>query len=379
MLRANWKQAASDRKNHATISKRSPLIESIFGGGLAAPSNGRDPLSYRTSPEASSCANVTSAGQSPSGPHCFTTLPFGSPELVDSRRNKESRLTVSLVICTRERPEYLSRCLHTVSCLNPAPDEVLIVDNTSGTEVVRSLAQQCGARYIVEPIPGLSRARNRGFAECTSEIVAYIDDDAEVDPDWLAAIAEPFADPLIAAVTGETISSPALRENFRGAPTRYVGDHNPLWFEMATFGGLGIGTNMAIRRSAVPQAKLFDERLGRGAPIRLAEESYAFAWLLSRGFRAAHVPTAFVLHEMKSMDVLEEATASIAYWMLLFNDFPAHRMDLARFLFRRLRRKPLSWPRQDQRAGAIISSGWKTYLKAGFAGFRLYLHCRKKA
>jgi len=289
----------------------------------------------------------------------------------------ESCLTVTLVICTRDRPDLLSRCLRAISCLEPAPDEVLVVDNTPGREVVRSMAQSNGARYIVEPLPGLSRARNRGFAESTSDIIAYIDDDAEADPDWLGKMMEQFGDPLVAAVTGETISSPALRDYFRPLPTRFVCNHDPLWFEMATFGGLGFGTNMAIRRSAVLSPKPFDERLGRGAPIRLAEESYAFASLLARDFRAAHVPYAFVLHETKPMDVLEEATASIAYWMLLLSDFPTHRMDLLRFLLRRLRRKPLAWPRENQNAGAFISSGWRTYCKAGVAGVRLYLSCRK--
>lgn len=305
------------------------------------------------------------------------TLPSSYSKLPDSRSSKDSCPTVTLVICTRDRPDLLSRCLRAVSRLDPAPDEVLVVDNTSGREVVRSLAHENGAHYVVEPVPGLSRARNRGVAESTSDIVAYIDDDAEADPDWLSAIMEPFADPLVAVVTGETISSPALRDYFRPQPARYVGNHDPLWFEMATFGGLGFGTNMAIRRSAVPSPKVFDERLGRGAPIRLAEESYAFASLLARGFRAAHVPSAFVLHETKPIDVLEEATATIAYWLLLFSDFPGHRMDLLRFLFRRLRRKPLAWPRETQHAGAIVSSGWKIYLKAGFAGTRLYLRCRK--
>lgn len=306
------------------------------------------------------------------------TLPFRLSKLADAR-SEDLCLTAALVICTRDRPEFLARCLRAVSCLNPAPDEVIVVDNTTGREDVRSLSEAHGVRYIVEPIAGLSRARNRGFAVSTSDIVAYIDDDAEADPGWIGTIMDQFADPLIAAVTGETINSPALRDYFRSQPARYVGNHDPLWFEMATFGGLGFGTNMAIRRTAVPSLMPFDERLGRGAPIRLAEESYAFASLLARGFRAAHVPFAFVLHEMKPMDILEEATASIAYWLLLFADFPGHRMDLLRFLFRRLRKKPLAWPRENQKAGAIISSGWKTYFRAGFSGVRLFLSCRKQS
>lgn len=299
--------------------------------------------------------------------------------MADSRSSSTSRLTVDLVICTRDRPELLGRCLRAVCDLDPAPDQILVIDNTPGGEAVRSVAVAHGARYIVEPAAGLSRARNRGFAESTSDIVAYIDDDAEADAEWLGALMEPFGDSTVAVVTGETIHAPALRDTFRPQPPRYVSNHDPLWFEMATFGGLGYGTNMAIRRSAIASPKPFDERLGRGAPIRLAEESYAFATLLARGFRAAHVPSAFVLHAMTPIDVPRDATASIAYWMVLFADFPGHRMDLLRFLFRRLRRKPLPWPRENQQAGAILSSGWKTYLTAGFAGLRLYRRCRNRS
>ena len=57
-------------------------------------------------------------------------------------------------------------------------------------------------RYVCEPQPGLDRARNRAIAESRGEIVAFTDDDVEVDPGWVRAAAIHFANPEVMAVTG---------------------------------------------------------------------------------------------------------------------------------------------------------------------------------
>jgi O-antigen biosynthesis protein len=284
--------------------------------------------------------------------------------------------TVTIVICTRNRPDQLRNCLQAVSNLEPAPTEVLVVDNTSGEPEIKAAALALGARYTIESVPGLSRARNRGLAESNSDVVAFLDDDATPVKNWLALLLAPFADPQVACVTGDTYDSVTASASSTGKPTRFLGSRDPLWFEIANFGGLGYGTNMALRKSSAgPQ--IFDHRLGRGTPLWIAEESYAFAALIARGYRAAHVPPAIVIHPSKPRDIQREASTSFAYWLLLFFDFPGHRMDLLRFLFRRLLRKKLPWPRDPQEPGEVITSGWRIYVKAGFAGTLLYLRNRK--
>lgn len=288
------------------------------------------------------------------------------------------RLTVTIIVCTRHRNDVLAQCLDSISRLQPRPDELIVVDNTTGDQDTKLLAARYGARYVVEPVPGLSRARNRGWAEAKSDIVAYVDDDAVVDSGWLDALLRPFDDSRVAVVTGETVASAQQVQEKRNVPARYVSVEDPLWFEMATFGGLGFGTNMAMRRNSCPNGHPFDERLGRGAAIHIAEESYAFATLLARGHRAAHVYEAAVVHPEKPFRVEEEATASVAYWLTLFADFPGHRLDLMRFLGKRLFGKELSWPREPGGAGEIISSGWRVWTKAGITGLRLYLRSGRR-
>ena len=284
--------------------------------------------------------------------------------------------TVTIAICTRNRAEDLKTCLHAIACLNPRPDEILVVDNSEGDRVTEEVAQKRGVRYVVEPAAGLSRARNRALAESTCEIVAYMDDDALPSEDWLEHILAPFADPLVASASGPVAPSGAAR-NPAPAPERFLSNHDPQWFEMATFGGMGWGSNMAVRRSVCSTWKGLDVRLGNGAPLRIAEESHAFASLVALGYRAAFVPAAVIYHPLKPWNAQQEAISSFAYWMLLLCEFPGHRVDLVRFLTRRLRGKRLTWPRDPQTPGQIISSGWRVRLKAGLAGTLLYLRSRK--
>jgi glycosyltransferase involved in cell wall biosynthesis len=260
-----------------------------------------------------------------------------------------------------------------VGALQPAPDEVLVVDNTEGDPEIEGLARQFHARYSVEPVVGVARARNRGLAESSTDIVAYIDDDAVPRPDWLKHLLVPFEEPEIAVVTG-LIATPQISRNQELAevPLR-VDDKVVHWLEIATFGGLGLGSNMALRRSACAGFRVFDVRLGRGAPIEIAEENYAFAALLSRGHAGIYLPSAVVDHPPLRHDTtLHEARNSFAYWLVLFSAFPARRRDLLSFLSRRLRREKLGWQRDSADPGEIISSSWWVKLKAGLRGLLLF-------
>ena len=290
---------------------------------------------------------------------------------------KELGLTVTVVICTRNRPSLLGHCLEAVAALTPSPDEILVVDNSRGDPGTEQAARKFQARYVVEPVRGLSRARNRGMAESISDIVAYLDDDATPDTHWLEYLIAPFSDPTVAAVTGETITPDIKDRTLISEAPRTVSKDDSQWFEMATFGGLGVGNNMALRKAACPGNRIFDVRLGRGAPLNIAEESHAFASLLLKGYRAVHVPNAIVVHPETNGDIERRAISSVAYWCLLFAEFPGHRLDMLRFLFRRLRRKSLTWPRNPQAPGEIITSGWRVYWSASLRGALLYLRSRK--
>ena len=285
--------------------------------------------------------------------------------------------TVAVVICTRNRPASLRNCLHAISQMRRAPNQTIVVDNTPGEKETELLAREYGACYIVEPTPGLSRARNRGLAETNCDVVAYLDDDAMPEEGWLDALRKPFVDPAVCVVTGGIVPvATSVRDS--SVSSRSLTNKDPRWFEIAAYGGLGIGTNMALRREQCLGWEVFDERLGRGAPLEALEEHHAFVSLVARGHKAVFLPDAVVIHTSHyPTNATRDARNSIAYWMILFSEYPEYRRDLLGFLFRRLRHKPREWHRNTPDPGDIITSNWGSLLKAGLAGALLYLRCRK--
>src|ERR1019366_6008990 len=105
----------------------------------------------------------------------------------------------TVVICTRDRPKERGRCLEAVSRLRYRRFDVLVVDNAPSDSQASRVAARWGARYVLEPIKGASRARTRGVRSCDAEIIAFCDDDSVPEPEWLAALVSEFRDPLVMA------------------------------------------------------------------------------------------------------------------------------------------------------------------------------------
>jgi cellulose synthase/poly-beta-1,6-N-acetylglucosamine synthase-like glycosyltransferase len=293
--------------------------------------------------------------------------------LILPTKSSELSITSTVVICTRHRPDLLERCLAAVRSLNPHPNDILVIDNSEGDHETRRVAEKSQARYSIEAVRGLSRARNRGIAECHTDIVVFLDDDVVPEQDWLAHLLAPFADSETGASSGNVITPDSRRTGEPERP-RSIDRQNSRWVEIAAFGGLGFGANMAFRKSALPNGRFFDERLGRGAPLEIGEESYAFVWLLSRGYRVVYIPAAVVHHPpLRRIPVDLEARNSFAYLLLLLTEFPAQRINLISFLFRRLRGKPLDWPRDSPEPGDIVSSRWPVLVMAAIKGLILFI------
>lgn len=269
-------------------------------------------------------------------------------------------LSCSVVICTRDRPHELFGCLQSIASLQPRPSQLVVVDNGSSDSATQNIAQAQETTFVMEPVRGLSRARNRGVRACTGEIVAFIDDDARPHPDWLSQLAREFGDARVMAVAGRTL--PVAMETDtqklcgslggydRGHDSRVVFDRQtPNWFELANFGGIGNGMNMAFRRAAFDRWPGFDERLGRGAPVPGNEEHHAFFSLIDRGYRVVYTPFAVVRHpfprtwEEFRRHQLQTLSCGPGYFAFLFRRHPEYRRELMRIAARRLRRKPGNW------------------------------------
>ena len=109
---------------------------------------------------------------------------------------------VTVIVCSRERPDLLVGCLNAVRDLDPAPAEVVVVDNAPTTRRTAEAAEQFGARRIVEPSAGLSHARNAGWRAAETSVVAFTDDDARPHARWVGALCEGFVAREVGCVTG---------------------------------------------------------------------------------------------------------------------------------------------------------------------------------
>lgn len=227
---------------------------------------------------------------------------LGLPEQADSWT--PSGATATVVICTRDRTEDLRRCLTALLAMPDDGHDILVVDNAPATNDTRLLLQSFpSVHYVREDRPGLDVARNRALLEANTEIIAFTDDDAIVDPLWLRMILRNFRDPLVMAVTGLTMAS-ELETSAQVSFQRYSGfvrgfrrvtydtlDINPMfaWH-------VGAGVSMALRREVLECVGSFDEALDAGTPTQAGGDTDMFRRILKAGYRITYDPAALNWH-----------------------------------------------------------------------------------
>lgn len=300
--------------------------------------------------------------------------------------------SVTVVVCTRDRLLLLENCLASVRAQSYPCFDILVVDNGTA-QSARPLCSRLGVEWIAAPIPGLTRARNIGARAARGELVAFIDDDSIVEAGWLDALVAALMATEAVAVSGKVRYMQAI-ENTRGmsgreasgqyvrAPAVFDRD-TPGWFVLACFGGMGDGGNMAFRRAALLDGPQFDERIGRGRLLDSGDEHVLFAKLIARGLRIVHAPGAVVRHPSPATPDLQAARrysdlrSSISHLLFVWGEFPAHRVQLVRFLLRAVGRRMA--PRKTSGVNRVMDSlpRWQA-LRAVLEGARVYWKARSR-
>lgn len=212
---------------------------------------------------------------------------------------------VTVAICTWNRAALLDRVLAHLRLLRIPPGtdwEVLVVNNNSADDTDAVIARHAGSlplRRAFEPRPGISLARNLAVREARGDVVAWTDDDAFPEPDWIAKTLEAFERHGAELVFGkvvpdwETVQPPWFSPQFQGM------------FALIDLGGeprivtdprvVGFNVNMAFRRSLLERIGPYRTDIGSG---RMAggEDIDLFQRAHRLGVRIAYQPEAVVRH-----------------------------------------------------------------------------------
>jgi GT2 family glycosyltransferase len=286
----------------------------------------------------------------------------------------------TVAICTRARPVALRRCLESLARLPDDGQEILVVDSASRdpAAVAAVAAEWPRARCLRLERAGLDVARNAALAAARHELVAFVDDDAVVERDWLRALLAPFAAPEVTATTALVLPlalDSAAQERFerrfgfgRGFEGRSLdaGVCSPLFGWRA-----GVGAAMALRRRPVlDELGGFDEALDVGTPTHGGGENDLFSRLLGRGHRIVYRPGAVAWHEHGGDERAERrkfggyATAAAAFLGLrtVVDRLPQAPLEWLRdldYLLARLLRGAFGRPGvEPPRAVAAQLAGW---------------------
>ncbi|GAA2005845.1 glycosyltransferase [Nakamurella flavida] len=230
--------------------------------------------------------------------------------------------SVSVVVCTRNRGDALRIVLADLQGLDatglPGGFEVVIVDNAPSDETGRAafdaqVGQDSRFRYVREPRPGLSCARNRGLAEVRGPVIAYTDDDVRVDAGWLLGLARGFDRRLdVGCVTGMvcTATLDTAAERYFDARVSWSDGCTPTVYDASSHpedplypyaaGRFGTGASMAFRTQVVRELGGFDEALGAGTATKGGEDLDIFLRILQGGYTLAYEPAALVWHRHRS-------------------------------------------------------------------------------
>ncbi|HEV2686194.1 MAG TPA: glycosyltransferase family A protein, partial [Actinomycetota bacterium] len=212
--------------------------------------------------------------------------------------------TWSVVVCTRDRPEMLRRCVESLVGEIDRKGEIIVVDNAPATDATARIAERYPVRYVCESRPGLNRARTLGAQTAKGDVVIYTDDDTVAEAGWVGALVSEFAGARVGGATGLTMPL-ELETEAQELFERYGGfskGFSRRVFDVTTIspsgaGAVGSGASMAFRRSLILSLQLFEPELDLGTPSRTGGDTYALYRLLAEGYRVVYTPRALNWHQ----------------------------------------------------------------------------------
>lgn len=210
-------------------------------------------------------------------------------------------MKISVIIPSRNRLTSVTECLISLSRQRVMPDEILVIENGAGQNYLslKNKFKNMPLKLYLEKRPGKSWARNKGIKEAKGDIVVFLDDDCESNPNWLSEIVKAFRqNPDIDVVLGksEELSESTLIKAYTFQYERWFLD---LRVNQKTgrviCGGALNSRNFAIKRSFITKNNLIFRR--EYDRFGFAEDTDLGERLEKLGARMKYCGKALVVHK----------------------------------------------------------------------------------
>lgn len=229
-------------------------------------------------------------------------------------------MELSIIIATSGRVDKIRRLLESLCRLSSRDridHEIVVANNAAddqkagGVEaIVKEFNQRNGVRcwQVREPVPGKCRAQNKTIPLTKGDLIAFLDDDVEVVPEWLEAVDSFFHAHPHDAMQGSILMRPEDQRNdslqralnqFRTVDFLQYG--YPRGTDLKTL----TGGNMVVRREVFAAVGMFDDRLGPGGH-GISEDVEFASRVIKGGKRIGWEPKAGVYNELDPTRLCEE-------------------------------------------------------------------------
>lgn len=237
--------------------------------------------------------------------------------------------TVSIVINTWNRGHLLPVTLASLRHLDYPDFEVIVVNGPSTDDTMQVLDRWRGDVRVGHcPEANLSMSRNIGIAMAAGEFVAFIDDDAVPEPEWLSQAIAAFNDPDVAAAGGRVFDHTGYDFQYEYAMADRLG--NGYWTQREpapnhcfpySFKFLYLqGTNTVFRRVALLEVGGFDEEFAY-----YLDETDVCLRLTDAGHVICQLPNAYVHHKYAPSRIRSRQVAKYRYPVLKSKVYFSHR------------------------------------------------------
>ena len=207
---------------------------------------------------------------------------------------------VTVVLCTRNRSAACVVALRSLLAMKPAAAAIIVVDQSDveSTDVISALRECASAttRYLRDDAGGLSRARNHALSECTTDIVAFTDDDCTVPVGFIGMVKDACREwPRAGLIFGNVHPGPhdpdAGLIPFTERKESIVANAIPHQRHLGAMGAC-----MVVRRDILSHRATFDSLLGAGARLHAAEDTDLILRCLGAGIEVVETPSVGVVH-----------------------------------------------------------------------------------